>query len=102
MDVIVVVISFEDRPDHGATQVKSLSEIKVGGMYRSHSAPEDYRDVFIVNYGPYKDNQGRWWMLVTMLTEIGPFQTKCSLADKGVVAYADGTWNENNWMERIL
>jgi len=93
----------EERPDQGDKQVKGVSDIEMGKVYRRHHA----RGTNIVI--PIRKSYRVGWIKAKTMgqepvtekdIEIADIKDE-SLADWGVIPYKNDMWSRTNWLEKI-
>lgn len=92
----------EKRPAQGDKQVKKVSDIEMGKIYRRHHAMGT--NIVI----PIRKSDRVGWMKVKTIgqepvtekdIEIAHIEDE-SLSDWGVIPYDNGMWNRTNWLEK--
>lgn len=95
----------KERPDFGDKQVKQVSELEMGKIYRKYNA-DSATEFLIPIRKSYKDG----WIKAKRISEHGPVTDKdieiasvgdMSLSDCGVIPYENGMWNRTNWLKKL-
>lgn len=81
------------RPDFGPNQIQCLEQIKPGMHIVDNPAGRPLR---VTSY-PFREN-GKWIIKVMKLDGSPYYLPAISLADRNVVQYSDGRWNDTNWI----
>lgn len=95
----------KERPNFGDRQVKQVSEIEMGRIYRKHNA-NSTTELLI----PIRKSHEEGWIKAKRIFDQGSVTDKdieiayvgdMPLSDCGVIPYENGMWNRTNWLEKI-
>lgn len=96
-----------ERPDHGPSQIRDVSEIKLGDSVVRHLI-NNIQCHFTITGKPFLDSNGAWCVkakytdtvTACYYTQNKYLETILFLSGLGVVPYNDGLWNKHGWLEK--
>jgi hypothetical protein len=89
-----------ERPHFGPTQVRTPRGLKLGQFYLWKDAPGATRAVLKVLETPFPSTFGNIQVKVHCFQSWGENTQVLVLANLGVTPHPDGSWDQENWLER--